>query len=76
MKAIGRAIDGAEPDLATAALKFALKPPAVSTVIVGTRNSIQAEKNCAVGRMETMSDHIEATLRGHYWRRAFWHLGK
>jgi hypothetical protein len=48
----------------------------VSTVIAGIRNPWQAEKNCAVGRMEPMSDELEAKLRTHYWRRAFWHQGK
>jgi aryl-alcohol dehydrogenase-like predicted oxidoreductase len=76
VKAIESSIAGAEPDIATAALKFALKPAAVSTVIAGIRNPWQAEKNCAVGRMEPMSDELEAKLRTHYWRRAFWHQGK
>jgi aryl-alcohol dehydrogenase-like predicted oxidoreductase len=76
VRAIEQAIGGAEPDVGTAALKFALKPPAVSTVIAGIRNDWQAQKNCAVGDLEPMSDAIEAKLRGHYWRRAFWHQGK
>ena len=65
-----------EPDLATAALKFALKPAAVSTVIAGIRNQWQAEKNCAAGGLEAMSDELEMKLRGHYWRREFWYSGK
>ncbi|MFN0169482.1 MAG: aldo/keto reductase [Bryobacteraceae bacterium] len=76
VKAIEAAIAGAEPDTATAALKFALKPPAVSTVIAGIRNPWQAEQNCAVGRMPPMSDELAARLKTHYWRRAFWHAGK
>jgi aryl-alcohol dehydrogenase-like predicted oxidoreductase len=76
VKAIEETLAGAEPDMATAALKFALKPPAVSTVIAGIRNPWQAEKNCAVGSMEPMRDDVEAKLRSHYWLRAFWHSGK
>jgi len=40
---IQRVIPGSEPDGATAALKFALKLAAVSTVIAGIRNPWQAE---------------------------------
>lgn len=76
VRAIEAAIAGQEPDTATAALKFALKPAAVSTVIAGIRNPWQAERNCDAGSMEPMSDQLEATLRKHYWRRAFWHSGK
>lgn len=76
VKAIERDIGGAESNTATAALKFALKPTAVSTVIAGIRNASQAEKNCAVGSMAPISDALEARLRTHYWRRAFWHSGK
>ena len=76
VEAIKQVISGSEPDVATAALKFALKPPAVSTVIAGIRNSGQAEKNCTVGNSPPMSDALEAKLRHHYWRRVFWHQGK
>jgi aryl-alcohol dehydrogenase-like predicted oxidoreductase len=73
---IRRVIAGSEPDVAAAALKFALKPAAVSTVIAGIRNPWQAEKNCAVGSLEPMSDELEGRLRKHYWRRSFWNEGK
>ncbi len=76
VKTIEQTIGAAEPDLATAALKFALKPAAVSTVIAGIRNAAQAEMNCRVGALAPMSDELEAKLRKHYWRRAFWHQGK
>jgi aryl-alcohol dehydrogenase-like predicted oxidoreductase len=71
-----KVIAGYEQDIATAALKFALKPAAVSTVIAGIRNPWQAEKNCAVGSHSPMSDELEGKLRQHYWRREFWHQGK
>jgi aryl-alcohol dehydrogenase-like predicted oxidoreductase len=69
-------IGDVEPDLATAALKFALKPAAVSTVIPGIRNVRQAELNCRVGDLPAMSDELERKLRGHNWRRGIWYSGK
>jgi aryl-alcohol dehydrogenase-like predicted oxidoreductase len=66
----------AEPDLATAALKFALKPAAVSTVIPGIRNVRQAEMNCRVSDLPAMSDELEWKLRAHNWRRGIWYSGK
>jgi aryl-alcohol dehydrogenase-like predicted oxidoreductase len=65
-----------EKDLATAALKFCLKPAAVSTVIPGIRNEKQAEANCSVGYQPPMSDELEQKLRACNWRRAFWYGGK
>ena len=73
---IRETIGSAEPDLATAALKFALKPAAVSTVIPGIRNVKQAEMNIAVSDQKSMSDELERKLRPHHWRRAFWYGGK
>lgn len=65
-----------EPDVATAALKFALKPAAVSTVIPGIRNERQAELNCRAGSLPPLSDGLEHKLRAHSWRRSFWYAGK
>ena len=65
-----------EPNMADAALRFCLKPSAVSTVIPGIRNVWQAEANCRVGSLPPMSDGQEALLRKHYWRRSFWYSGK
>jgi len=76
VEAIREALGPDEPDLAAAALKFCLKPQAVSTVIPGVRNPKQAEANCRVGSSEPMSDQTEAALRTHYWRRVFWYAGK
>ena len=69
-------IGSAEPDMATAALKFALKPAAVSTVIPGMRNVRQAELNCGVSDQTPMSDALAYKLRDHAWRRADWYKGK
>jgi aryl-alcohol dehydrogenase-like predicted oxidoreductase len=65
-----------EPDLATTALKFALKSPAVSTVIAGMRNADQAARNCAVSGQPPMTDALETGLRQHAWLRGFWYGGK
>jgi len=73
---IRETIGNAEPNMATAALKFALKPQAVSTVIAGCRNAKQAQMNCAVGDEPAMSDQLEQKLRDHNWRRSFWTAGK
>lgn len=73
---IKQAVGSAEPSLAVAALKFALKPPAVSTVIPGIRNVKQAEMNCAVSDMAPLSEELEKKLRDHAWIRAFWYGGK
>lgn len=73
---IREALGEEEPDLAAAALKFALKPAAVSTVIPGMRNLRQVEANCGVSDLSPMSDEIEARLRPHQWRRGNWYGGK
>lgn len=73
---IRAAIGTAEPDLPTAALKFALKPPAVSTAIPGIRSIRQAELNMSVSDQPPMSDDLEKRLRPHAWRRGFWYAGK
>ncbi|HRK31722.1 MAG TPA: aldo/keto reductase [Tepidisphaeraceae bacterium] len=74
--AVRETIGDREPDMPTAALKFALKPAAVSTVIPGIRNVAQAEANFAVSDLPAMSDSLEAELRSHAWRRYFWYAGK
>ncbi len=73
---VREAIGDGERDLPTAALKFALKPTAVSTVIPGMRNVQQATANCAVGDMPPMTDELEQRLRPFNWRRAMWYSGK
>lgn len=73
---VKQTIGNDEPNLATAALKFALKPSAVSTVIPGIRNVQQAEMNIAVSDAKPISDELEKRLREHNWRRAFWYAGK
>ena len=73
---VRQTVGSAEPDLPTAALKFALKPAAVSTVIPGIRNVRQAELNCGVSDQPPISDDLERKLRAHQWRRGVWYAGK
>jgi aryl-alcohol dehydrogenase-like predicted oxidoreductase len=63
-------------NMPAAALKFALKPAAVSTVIAGMRNVAQVEANCAVSDAPAMSDETEARLRPFNWHRGVWYAGK
>jgi aryl-alcohol dehydrogenase-like predicted oxidoreductase len=73
---IRQELSGSGLSMAQAALKFALKPDAVSTVIPGIRNVSQAEANCGVSDLPAMSDELEKKLRGHAWGRGFWYAGK
>lgn len=73
---VKEAIRGYEPDLAVAALKFALKPREVSTVIPGIRNVRQAEMNLAVSDLPPMSEELEERLHAYNWRRGIWYAGK
>lgn len=76
VEAIRATVGSREPDLATAALKFALKPASVSTVISGIRNTRHAEMNLGVSAQAPMNNALERDLRAHAWRRAFWFAGK
>jgi aryl-alcohol dehydrogenase-like predicted oxidoreductase len=73
---VKQTIGAAEPDLPTAALKFALKAAGVSTVIPGMRNARQAELNCGVSDLPPMSDELAARLRPFNWLRGNWYSGK
>ncbi len=73
---VKQTIGNAEPNLPTAALKFALKPAAVSTVIPGMRNAHQAELNCGVSDQTPMTDELEESLRAFNWLRGNWYAGK
>jgi aryl-alcohol dehydrogenase-like predicted oxidoreductase len=76
VEAIRRVLGSEEPNMADAALKFCLKPSAVSTVIPGIRSVWQAEANCRVGWLPQLRDELETQLRKHCWRRSFWYSGK
>lgn len=62
--------------LADIALKFALAPPAVSTVIAGTRTPQQAVQNARVSDLPDLPDELIADLRQHQWLRGVWYSGK
>jgi aryl-alcohol dehydrogenase-like predicted oxidoreductase len=61
--------------LLSVALRFALKHPAVSTIIPGMRNSQQAETDCAFSDLPPLSEELYEALKNHIWRRAFWYGG-
>ncbi|XZE53442.1 aldo/keto reductase [Planctomycetaceae bacterium SH139] len=62
--------------LADLAIKFALAPEAVSTVITGIRNPAQAEQNAAVSELPELSERVLEVLTRHNWHRGVWYAGK
>jgi aryl-alcohol dehydrogenase-like predicted oxidoreductase len=58
------------------ALKFALSPKEVSTVIPGIRNRNQALQNTKVSDLPELDEHTLTRLREHAWNRGFWYGGK
>lgn len=58
------------------ALKFALSPEAVSTVIPGIRNKQQALMNTLISELPELSEDQMLRLREHSWNRGFWYGGK
>jgi aryl-alcohol dehydrogenase-like predicted oxidoreductase len=81
-RAVGRAakvaaaVEGSGYTLPQAAIAFALANSAVSTVIPGMRNVLQAESNCGVSDLPPMTIELQQALHAHNWRRAFWYGGK
>lgn len=63
-------------DLPTAAVKFALAHPAMSTVIPGMRNAAQATTNCSISDQPNLPPALLERLRRHIWLRGNWHAGK
>ncbi len=62
--------------MADVALKFALSPAAVSTVIAGIRNVEQAQKNTRVSDLADLPEPLLRDLRRHNWLRGVWYSGK
>ena len=60
-------VRGGIPDLPTAALKFCLSNPAVSTVIPGIRNPGQADRNCAASAGDPLRTEELEELKKHRW---------
>ena len=62
--------------LADIALKFALAPPEVSTVIAGMRSVDQVEKNTRTSELRDLPEALMVQLRRHNWHRGVWYGGK
>jgi len=62
--------------LADIAIKFALAPSAVSTVIVGTRTVDQAVRNAKVSDLPDLPEKLLRDLRKYNWLRGVWYSGK
>ena len=62
--------------MTSAALQFALSPPAVTSVIAGMRTEQHAAQNAAVPDLPPLTDGQLAVFCGHRWLRAFWYGGK
>jgi len=62
---------GKEKDLASVALRFVLRSPAVSVTIPGMRSVVQVEKNAAVSDAPPLSDALYDALKKHFWYRNF-----
>ena len=62
--------------MTSAALQFALSPPAVTSVIAGMRTRQHAVQNAAVPDLPPLTDEQLAVFRDHRWLRAFWYGGK
>jgi len=62
--------------LADLAIRFAMAPAAVSTVIVGMRNENQVRRNLAALSLPPLGEEILQHLRRHQWLRGVWYSGK
>ncbi|BET65741.1 aldo/keto reductase [Opitutales bacterium ASA1] len=76
VEAIREDLRASDYTLPQVALKFILAHPAVSVVIPGMRNAMQAALNCSVSDLGDLSPELLVRLRRHNWRRAFWYMGK
>jgi aryl-alcohol dehydrogenase-like predicted oxidoreductase len=70
---VARHAPGGTYTLADAALRFALAPPAVSSVIAGIRNVEQAQLNAAVSDLPPLPEPLLLALRRHNWLRGVWY---
>jgi len=71
-----REVTGEErPNMPDVALRFALRHPAVSTVIPGIRTVAQAEANSAASDGGPLDERLYGALKAHNWRRGFWYGG-
>lgn len=72
---VAMAAPGEEKDLPSVAIRFALRHPAVSSVLTGVRSPAQAGHNFKVSGQPPLSDALYEELKKHAWRRAFWYGG-
>lgn len=67
---------GIEPEqLAETALRFALAPPEVGTVIAGMRSLRNVERNAAISDGKPLDQQLLAALAKHSWERDFYRSG-
>ena len=71
-KTVEEVSKGAEKDLASVALRFALHSPGVTTVIPGIRSVRQADANAAAADAPPLSDALYEALKKHFWYKNFW----
>ena len=62
--------------LADLAIRFALSPPMVSTVITGIRNQQQAIANTRASSLPPLTPATLEVLARHNWLRGVWYAGK
>jgi aryl-alcohol dehydrogenase-like predicted oxidoreductase len=67
---------GEQYTMADVALKFALAPPVVSTVIAGIRNVEHAKLNAGVSELPDLPAALLSDLQRHRWLRGVWYSGK
>ena len=73
---VQRCIPDGTYSMADVAIKFALHPTAVSSVITGIRSVEHAEKNTAVSEKPELSESLLHRLKRHNWLRGVWYSGK
>ncbi len=64
---------GTSYDMPTAAIRFALAEPGMSTVIPGMRNVKQVEANVAASNAPDLPQPLLEKLYNHWWNRGNWH---
>ncbi len=76
VNAIRNELKGLPYSMPEVALKFALSPAAVSTVIPGIRDKEQAIINAGISELRDLPPVLLLRLREHAWRKGFWYDGK
>jgi aryl-alcohol dehydrogenase-like predicted oxidoreductase len=58
--------------LAEAAMRYALSPPQVTTVIPGMKNPSEVDMNVAYSDGQPFPDELLEQVAGHQWTRNFY----